>query len=152
MLRKIFIFILCLFPWFVSSLVISDYSYYNKLVLPFFAFNNLFYTISWTLVYIFNAVSMCCLFGNYKFKDIPKSYKWSLIINYLFNQGFTLVFFGLKNNFLGFVFCLGTFVSSLFLFEEANQLIDCKSKLLYPNIILSLYATILSLTIYFMNI
>ena len=40
---------------------------------------------------------------NYKFKDIPLSYKWTLIINYLFNQSFTLLFFGLKNNFLGFI-------------------------------------------------
>lgn len=151
MLKKIFIFILCLLPWFASSIVPVDYSYFDSLILPFFTPPRLFYSIAWIIVYILLAISISDIFTNYKFKDIPLSYKWTLIINYLFNQSFTLLFFGLKNNFLGFISCLGTFISCLFLYQETFQLKEKSTKALDPYILLSLFASILSLTIYIMN-
>ena len=57
----------------------------------------------------------------------------------------------LKNNFLGFVSCLGTLISTLFLYEETSLLNNKISKLLYAYILLSLFATILSLSIFFLN-
>lgn len=151
MLKKIFIFIICLAPWFFASLFPVDYSFYDDLVLPFFAPNNIFYAIVWPIIYVLIALNISSLFYEFKFKDVPNSYKITLLINYLFNQGYTFVFFGLKNLFLGFVFCLGTFISGLFLYEETSQLKMTKLKLLWPYLVLSLFATILSLTIYFLN-
>lgn len=151
MLKNFFIFLLCLLPWFLASLFPLDYEYYSTLNLPFFAPPSIFYGIVWPIIYVLIALNISSLLSSYKLKDIPMSYKITLLINYLFNQGYTLVFFGLKNTFLGFVFCLCNFISSMFLYEETFQLKISKIKLLIPYNILSLFATILSLAIYFLN-
>lgn len=152
MLKNLVIFVLLLLPWFFSAIIPVDYNYYNSLKLPFFAPPNAFYGIAWTIVYIFITLSVCSIVNNYKWKDIPNSYKITLLVNYLFNQSYTLVAFGLKNNFLGFISCLGTFISCLFLIVETKDLKEKSTKLLIPYVLLSLFATILSLTIYVMNI
>ena len=73
-----------------------------------------------------------------KIKEINYSYKISLIINYLFNQSYILVAFGLKNNFLGFVSCVFTLVSLLFLMYEVYNLKKGCIKYLIPYLLLSL--------------
>ncbi len=152
MLKKIFLFILCLAPWFLNNLIPVDYKYYKQIITPFFAPPPLFYGIAWTIIYIFITITTYNIVTNYKFKDIPKSYKITLLINYLFNQSFTLVFFGLKSNFLGFISCLATLISTLFLYLETKSLINKKANYLIPYILLGIFATILSLSIYLLNI
>lgn len=152
MIKKIITFIICLAPWFVSNLLPLDYNYFKEINTPFFTPPKLFYPIAWTIIYILTAITIYSIVRSYKLKDIPKSYKLSLLINYIFNQSFTIIFFGLKNNFLGFISCFGTFISCLFLYKETSFLQSKISKLLYPYIGLSLFATILSLSIYLMNI
>ena len=152
MLKKIFTFILCLAPWFLSSLVPVDYSYYKDINLPWFAPPTIFYSIAWTIIYILIAICITCLLQSYKFKELPLSYKITLLVNYLFNQSYILIFFGLKNNFLGFVSCLGTLISCLFLFTDTRNLKKNCSKFLIPYILLSIFAVILSFTIYVINL
>ena len=152
MLKKILIFIMLFLPWFLASIIPVDYNYYDTIRLPGFAPPKFFYGIAWTIVYTLIAISASGIFDNYHFNEIPRSYKGTLIVNYLFNQSYTLVFFGLKNNFLGFCSCLGTFISCLFLCLETSGLKEKSTKLLVPYVLLSLFATILSLTIYVMNI
>ncbi len=152
MLKKILTFIICLLPWGIASLVPVDYNYYDEINLPWFAPPNLFYIIAWSLIYILIAISITCLLQSYKFKDIPCSYKITLIINYIFNQSYTLVFFGLKSNFLGFVSCLGTLISLLFLIVETRSLKESCVKYLIPYVLLSIFAVILSFTIYVINL
>ncbi len=151
MLYKFVVFMICLLPWFFSLIIPVDYNYFNTIQLPFFAPGRSFYGIAWTIIYVLIAISIYSIVSKYRFRDIPKSYKIALIVNYLFNQSFTLVFFGLKNNFLGFISCLGTFISALFLYQETYILKEKSTKLLDPYILLSLFATILSLTIYVIN-
>ena len=152
MIKKIFIFISCLLPWFLNNIIPVDYKYYDTIKKPFFAAPSIFYPIAWTIIYILIAITIYTIIQSYKIKDIPKNYKITLIINYIFNQSYTILFFGLKNNFLGFISCLGTFLSALFLYEETSLINSKISKLLHPYIILSLFATILSLSIYLLNI
>lgn len=152
MLKKLFIFILCLLPWFVSSIVPVDYNYFESINTPFFTPPKLFYPIAWTIIYILIALTVTYVINNYKLKNLSLGYKLSLITNYIFNQSYILLFFGLKNNFLGFVSCLGTFITALFLYQETSVYSKKVARLLDPYIILSLFATILSLTIYFMNL
>lgn len=152
MLKKILLFILCLAPWFLSSLVPVDYGYYKDIILPWFAPPNIFYSIAWTFVYVLVAITMVKIFDSYKFKEVPWSYKLALIVNYLFNQSYILVFFGLKNNFLGFVSCLGTLISCLFLVNETYNLKEGTKKYFIPYILLASFAVILSFTIYIINL
>ena len=152
MIKKIFLFVVCLIPWFLNSVLPLDYNYFNEIKTPFFTPPKLFYPIAWTIIYILIAVTMYEILTSYKFKDISKNYKITLLINYLFNQSYPLVFFGLKNPLLGVITCFGTFLSTLFLYEETSLMNNKISKLLYPYILLSLFATILSISIYLLNV
>lgn len=151
-MKKFFTFIIILIPWFLGSIIPVDYSYYREINLPSFAPPTIFYNISWTIIYILISISIICLFDSYSFKTIPKTYKITLLINYLFNQSYTLVFFGLKSNFLGFISCVGTLISTLFLFNETYELKPKCCRYLIPYFLLSVVAVILSFTIYIMNI
>ena len=152
MIKKIFTYLGTLLPWFVASIIPLNYKYYDTINKPFFAPPKIFYPIAWTIMYILIAITIYTILKTYKFKDIKPSYKITLLINDLFNQSYTLLFFGFNNPFLGFVLCLGTLLSSLFLYEETTLLNNKISKLLYPYIILLIFATILSLSIYLLNI
>lgn len=152
MIKKLLIYTLCLLPWFLTSIIPVDYSYYKEIIKPGFAPPNSFYAIFWTIIYLLLSYTIYSIFITYKRKEIPKSYYFTLIINYFFNQGYTIVFFTLKNNFLGFIFCLGTLISTLFLFEETSLLQNRKKYFLIPYILLSIFAVILSLSIYVLNI
>ena len=151
-MKKILLFIGILIPWFLSSLLPIDYNYYKSINLPSFAPPSIFYIIAWTTIYIFISISIYQILNKYKIKDLPSSYKTTLIINYIFNQSFQLVFFILKNNFLGFISCLGTFISTLYLYSETKNLNEKSAKYLIPYILLSIFASILSLSIYFLNL
>ena len=151
MLKKILIYILCLAPWFIINIIPLNYNYFNEIKTPFFTPPKLFYPIAWTIIYILISITTYSIFTTYK-KDTPKSYKITLLINYLFNQSYTLVFFGLNNQFLGFISCLGTLISTMFLYEETSLLDHKKKYLLIPYILLSMFATILSVTIFLINI
>ncbi len=151
-MKKILLFIGLLLPWFLSSLLPVDYNYYKTLTLPFFAPPNIFYIIAWTITYIFITISIYQVITKYELKNIPKNYKNILIINYIFNQSFQLVFFILKNNFLGFISCLGTFITLLLLRKETKSINKKSNKYLIPYLLLSIFATILSLSIYLLNL
>lgn len=150
-MKNFWLFILCLAPWFLSSLIPIDPNFYYSLKLPFFAPPPIFYTISWTITYIGIAISIFTLIKDIGWKELPKTYQKTLLINYIFNQLFTVVFFYLRSTFLGFVFSLGTFISCLFLYEETSNLEEKSTKYLNPYVLLSLFASVLSLTIYIMN-
>ena len=151
MLKKILIFVLCLAPWFLTNIVPVDYSYFDTIKLPFFCPPKAAFGIIWTILYIFIAISIYGIVTNYKLKEIPKSYKTALLLNYIFNQAYTLIFFGLKNNFLAFVDTVAIFISFLFLYHETNNLREKSSKFLDPYVLFSLFASILALTIYVIN-
>ena len=150
-MKKIIVFILCLIPWFIASLVPFNKEFYDSLILPFFTPPNIFYVIAWTITYILIAISIYLIIENNTWKKVQKSYKISLLTNYLFNQSFQFVFFLFENTFLGFISCLGTFISSLFLYEETTNENEASAKYLNFYVLLSLLATILSATIYIIN-
>lgn len=150
-MKNIFLFLLVLAPWFLSSIIPIDPNFYYSLKLPFFAPPPIFFAISWTITYIGIAISIFMVIKDCSWKDIPTSYKKTLLINYVFNQLFTIVFFYLRSTFLGFVFSLGTFISCLFLYEETSNLDEKNTKYLNPYVLLSLFASVLSLTIYIIN-
>lgn len=147
---KIIKFILFLLPWFISSLFVSDTSFYQNLNLPFFAPPTIVFPIVWTIIYILIAISIYIVYSQYKYKDI-KSYNISLITNYIFNQLFVISFFVFQSPFLGFINTLIVLITSIILYDETKKLNLKASKWLIPYLIWNLFALILSLTIYFMN-
>lgn len=151
-MKNIFLYLILLIPWFFSSLLFnSSIAFFDRINLPFFALPKSLYGIAWTILYMLIAYSTFLIFKYYKPKEI-KSYSVSLIINYLFNQLFLFSFFYLENTFLGFINTVAILLSSLFLYIETKDIDNKASKYLKPYIIFNIYAFILSMTIYFMNL
>lgn len=151
-MKAFFKFIIILLPWFLSSLIPINKEFYNSLTLPFFTPPQMAYGIIWSIIYICISISIYQILNTYKIKDIPKSYKYTLLLNYIANQSFQPLFFLLKSPFLGFVSCILTFITSLFLYKETKDLKEKSAKYLIPYILFSLFATILSLSIYLLNL
>lgn len=151
-MKAFFKFIIILLSWFLSSLIPIDKKFYNSLTLPFFTPPQMAYGIIWSIIYICISISIYQILNTYKIKDIPKSYKYTLLLNYIANQSFQPLFFLLKSPFLGFVSCILTFITSLFLYKETKDLKEKSAKYLIPYILFSLFATILSLSIYLLNL
>lgn len=151
-MKQILKFIVILLPWFLSSLIPIDKKFYNSLDLPFFTPPSWAYGIIWGIIYLCIAISIYQILKRYKVKDLPKSYKYTLLINYLANQSIQPFFFLFKNTFLGFISCIVTFITSLFLYKETYELKESSAKYLILYILFSLFATFLSLTIYLLNI
>ena len=144
--KKIINYILYLLPWFLSTLLVRAYSYYKELNQPFFAPPTWIFPVVWTILYILLAYSIYKVFNKRN-----KNYLKTLIINYIANQLYTILFFLLKNNFLSFIDTLIVLISSLYLYYETKEINNKSSKFIVPYIIWNIFATILSLTIFLMN-
>ena len=95
MFKKIIKFIICLLPWFLSSLICSDYSFFKELNIPAFSIPQGLFGIAWTILYVLIAISI------YMVSEIgfTKDYKKDLLYNYIFNQLYTIVFFCFRIHF-----------------------------------------------------
>ena len=150
-MKKVLKFILFLLPWLISGLLFKvDFKYYNMLNLPSFVLPSKLIGIIWFIIYLLITISL------YKISKTEKivgnnDLFYVLITNYLANQLFLYGFFNLKSPFLGFILTTITMVSSIFLFLEIKKLNKNASYYLIPYIIYSIYALILSLSIYIMN-
>ena len=150
-MKKLIIFIISFIIWIVPSIFIRDYSFYNELNLPFFALPKWAFPIIWTIIYILISISISIIYNMYQPKYI-KDYNKSLISNYIFNELFTYVLFIFKNLFFSFVIALSNLITSLFLYYETKSLDENASKYLLFYVYFNVFATILSLTIYFINL
>ena len=134
-------FLIYLLPWFISSIIFRvDTSFYDSINKPFFAPPGIIFPIVWTILYILIAI------GLYNNKNKNIEYYKSLIINYFSNQIYTFLFFVIKSPFIAFIDTLVVLISSLFLYNET------KSKWFIPYIIWNVFATIISLSVYLLNI
>lgn len=146
-MKKIFKFLIILIPWFISSIVFkSDTIFYNNLNLPNFAPNPFVFIIVWLILYILIALSI------YNMSEYSPTYKKILLINYVSNQTFSFFFFILKSPFLALIDTVIILISSLFLYYESKLDNEKSSRLLIPYLIWNLFATILIIFVFFMNI
>ena len=150
-MKNVIYFIVYLLPWFISGLLFSSYTgFFDTLNLPWFTLPKSLYGIVWTTLYILISISISKIYKNND-KRYIKGYNQALIRNYIFNQLYLFFMFLLKNPFLGFVDSVAILITGLFLYYETKELNEKASKYLLPYVVFNIYATILSLTIYFMN-
>lgn len=149
-MKKTALFIGLLFPWFISSLFALDTSFYNEINLPRFAPTPIIFGVVWPILYILIAFSSFIILKEYGKKE--KEYNHILFCNYLFNQLYPLLFFQFHSLFFSFVDTVALLLSTLFLYYESKSLNETSSKLLLPYLFWNMFAMILSITIYFMNL
>ena len=150
-MKKIFLFIIVLIPWFLSSLFMNDNSFYETLNLPFFALPGGAYGIVWSILYILIAISIYKIYKSFDIKKI-KEYNIALILNYIFNQLYTFLLFRLENLFLALIDSILILISSINLYYETKKIDENAAKFLIPYVLFNLFAFILSITVYFMNL
>ena len=151
-MKKIFKFLLIALPWFIGGLLFrSDTIFYKGLNKPVFAPPSIVFPIVWTILYILIAISIYLIYNDNSYKDTP-SYNKALLINYFSNQIFSFLFFTIKSPFLALIDTVIVLISSLFLYYESKELNKTSAKLLIPYIIWNIFATILILFIFFMNL
>ncbi len=151
-MKKVLTFIVFFLPWLLSGLLFNCYTgWYETIKLPFFALPKVMYMPIWLLLYALIAYTSTKIWH----QTLPgerKEYLKTLGFNYLFNQLFLFFFFFLKNTFLGFVDVVLVLITSLFLYYETKELNKTSAKMLLPYVFYNLYALILSLFIYFINL
>lgn len=151
-MKKFLKFIVILIPWFIGGLLFrSDIVFYKSLNKPVFAPPSIIFPIVWTILYVLIAISIFLILKNNKLKDNP-NYTKTLLINYVSNQIFSFLFFTLKSPFLALIDTFIVLISSLFLYYESKELNKVSAKLLIPYIIWNMFATILIIFIFFMNL
>lgn len=151
-MKKFFKFLIILLPWFIGGLLFnSDTTFYKIINKPSFAPPSIVFPIVWTILYILIAISIYTIYKNYNYKDIP-NYNKTLLINYFTNQIFSFLFFTIKSPFLALIDTIIVLISSLFLYYESKLSNKTSAKLLIPYILWNMFATILIISIFFLNI
>lgn len=151
-MKKIVKFLLILILWFIGGIIFkTDTYFYNSINKPKFAPSSIVFPIVWTILYILIAISIYKIYNKKNINEIP-IYNKSLLINYFSNQVFTYLFFTVKSPFIAFIDTLVVLISSLFLYDEAKKIDKTSAYLLIPYIIWNIFATILIVSIYFLNL
>ena len=151
-MKKIVKFLIFLLPWFLGGLLFkSDTIFYKSLNKPSFAPPSIVFPIVWTILYILIAISIYLVYKDNNYKNTP-DYNKALLINYFSNQIFSFLFFTIKSPFLALIDTIIVLISSLFLYYESKELNKTSAKLLIPYIIWNIFATILIIFIFFMNL
>jgi tryptophan-rich sensory protein len=135
--------------WFIGSAFFPFNSgFYHSLNLPVYTPPGIVFSITWIVLYLFITLSIFIILKEDKFNN---DYLFILIINYLFNQLFSLFFFSFNNLFLTLISVIVTFISSLFLYLETKKLNNKSAYLLIPYLAWNLFALVLYINIYLIN-
>ena len=146
-MKKIIKYIIILLPWFIGGILFkSDQIFYKSLNKPSFAPPGWLFAIIWPILYILIALSI------YNIKNKNKDYLKILIINYFTNQIFSFFFFTIKSPFIAMIDTILVLISSLYLYLESKKDNNLSANLLIPYILWNIFASILIISVYILNI
>lgn len=150
-MKKCLYFILITLSFNILNFINLGTKFYKNLTLPFFAVPYNIFTFLWIITLILISISVCQIITENKIKDLSKNYKIVLLTNYIEIQLLKILPPLLNNTFIIFILSLFTFISSLFLYQETTYIKEKSTKYLDLYVLLSLYITITSITIYVLN-
>lgn len=146
-MKKILKFLGILLPWFIGGIIFrNNQIFYKSLNKPIFAPPGWLFAIIWPILYILIAISI------YKVSNKNKDYLKALIINYFSNQIFSFFFFTIKSPFIAMIDTIIVLISSLYLYLESKKDNKLSANLLIPYILWNIFASILIISVYIMNI
>lgn len=127
------------------------YNWYSTLIKPTWSPPSWLFGPVWTFLYAIIAIS----FGTVFYKTFTKEISWIValpfILNLIFNFSFTTLQFGLKNNFLSAVdilLVLGTIIWMIIIIYPHSRWIAYAQ---IPYLLWVVFATVLQLTITYLN-
>ena len=129
----------------------NAYSWYSKLIKPFWSPPSWIFGPVWTFLYVLIAISFGKVFSMAWQKQIPLIIILPFILNLIFNFSFTSIQFGLKNNILSAIdifLVLGTLVWAMIAIYPYAKWITYVQ---IPYLLWVTFATVLQLTITYLN-
>ncbi len=140
----------------------NSYNWYSTLIRPSWSPPPWLFGPVWTVLYIMIAISFGKVFMMLSQKQIPFVVALPFILNLIFNFSFTYFQFVLKNNLLAAIdilLILGTLIwAMIVLYSVAQKLISTGGEnifwtvyLIIPYLLWVSFATVLQLTITFLN-
>ncbi|MFH1744916.1 MAG: TspO/MBR family protein [bacterium] len=129
----------------------SNYNWYSQLIKPEWSPPAWLFGPVWTFLYCLIAVSFGKVFFMFINKQIPFIVVLPFVLNLIFNFSFTPIQFGLKNNLLAAVdilFVLGTLIWAMIAIYPHTRWI---TYIQVPYLLWVSFATVLQLTITYLN-
>jgi translocator protein len=130
----------------------NTYNWYSQLIKPDWAPDSWIFGPVWTFLYVIIAISFGTVFYKAITKQIPLITALPFALNLVFNFAFTPIQFGLKNNLLAsldILLVLGTLIWALFaIWPHMRSVVYVN----IPYLLWVSFATILQLTITYLNI
>jgi benzodiazapine receptor len=129
----------------------NTYTWYRKLKKPSWSPPSWLFGPVWTILYILIAISFGSVFLMVWKTQIARTVAISFILNLIFNFAFTPIQFGLKNNYLAAIdilFVVGTLLwSMVVIYPHASWI----TYIQIPYLLWGSFATVLQLTITYLN-
>ena len=132
--------------------MINTYIWYQTLIKPSWAPPSWLFGPVWTLLYAIIAVTFGAVFYKVIKGQLPKKIAAPFLLNLVFNFSFTPIQFGLQNNFLAAIdilLVLGTLVWALMAVWHQMRWVVYAN---IPYLAWVLFATVLQLTITYLNL
>lgn len=127
------------------------YNWYQQLIKPSWAPASYLFGPVWTVLYLLIAVSYGSVFKLFFQKKISWLVILPFILNLVVNLIFTPIQFGLKNNFLAAIDILLVLITLIWLMISIYPQAKWVTYLQIPYLLWVLFATILQLTITYLN-
>ena len=129
----------------------DSYFWYTELIKPAWAPPAWLFGPVWTILYAIIAISFGTVFYKTLTRQLPPSVAWPFALNLIFNFAFTPLQFGLKNNLLAAIdilLVLGTLIWALIYIRPRLKWVTYAN---IPYLLWVLFATVLQLTITYLN-
>lgn len=148
-LKKLLLFILILFLYFLPSLLFrTDRNFYYSLNRPFYSPKPIVFFICWTILYV---IFSYILTKKITEKSLSKESVIAFSINYFVSFFYNYAFFIKHNLFLSFAITLLSFLSGILIFITLLKQNRYNSFLVTPYLLWTLFASILMANIYIIN-
>lgn len=129
----------------------KTYESYQALVKPSFAPPSYLFGPVWTFLYVLIFISFSKVFMGVYDKNIPFIVALPFILNLLFNFAYTPLMFGLKNNTLASIDILLVLGTIIWMMIAIFPYMRSVTYMQIPYLIWVSFATVLQLSIYFLN-
>lgn len=148
-IKKLVIFVCIFLLYSLPALIFkADKNFYNSIKKPFYAPKPIYFSIIWSVLYLIFSVYLAIKLTN---KNIDKEAKISFIMNYIVSFFFNYVFFNLHNLFLAFGVTFLSFSTGIIIFISLLKKNRYEAAIITPYLIWTLFASVLSAHIYFIN-
>lgn len=130
----------------------ATYSWYQTLIRPSWAPPSWLFGPVWTVLYLLIAISFGTVFFRVYTKKLKIRFAVPFVLNLLFNFAFTPLQFGLQNNFLAALDILLVLLTLVWSLKIIYQKIRWVALINLPYLAWVSFATILQLTITYLNL